>query len=155
VLATPDAKQPIAIIIPHEANLRRVLKAHEIDASSDLAQLCTNTTVKDIIRTECNNVGKRNGFKPMELLQAVVLTSMEWTPHNGLVTAAQKIQRSKISKTYRTEIDVGVSVIFVFFSSPYLLIVFRRLTSMVNSNDELIIQQMHSRLNFDIHDYRR
>ncbi|KAF9556465.1 long-chain-fatty-acid-CoA-ligase [Agrocybe pediades] len=105
VLANPDAKQPIAIIIPHEANLRRVLKAHEIDLDVDLGHLCDNATVKDIIRTECNNVGKRNGFKPAELLQAVVLTAMEWTPHNGLVTAAQKIQRSKIAKTFRTEID--------------------------------------------------
>lgn len=53
---------------------------------------------------ECNVIGKKNGFKAMELLEAVVLTAEEWTPENGLVTAAQKIQRSKIAKTFEGEI---------------------------------------------------
>lgn len=52
----------------------------------------------------CNAVGKKNGFKQMELLQAVVLTPDEWTPESGLVTAAQKIQRSKIAKVFEVEI---------------------------------------------------
>jgi long-chain acyl-CoA synthetase len=55
---------------------------------------------------ECNALGKKNGFKPQELLQAVILTPEEWTPENGLVTAAQKIQRSKIAKTFEKEIKV-------------------------------------------------
>jgi len=40
----------------------------------------------------------------MELLEAVVLTPDEWTPESGLVTAAQKIQRSKIAKVFEVEI---------------------------------------------------
>jgi len=52
----------------------------------------------------CNAVGKKNGFKLMELLEAVVLTPDEWTPESGLVTAAQKIQRSKIAKVFEVEI---------------------------------------------------
>ncbi|TFK33312.1 hypothetical protein BDQ12DRAFT_700793 [Crucibulum laeve] len=36
----------------------------------------------------------------ISLLQAVVLTLDEWTPESGLVTAAQKIQRSKIAKGF-------------------------------------------------------
>lgn len=55
---------------------------------------------------ECNANGKKNGFKPMELLQAVILTEEEWTPESGLVTAAQKIQRSAISKKFHDEIAV-------------------------------------------------
>lgn len=55
---------------------------------------------------DCNALGKKNGFKPMEILQAVILTPTEWTPENGLVTAAQKIQRSRISKAFDSEIKV-------------------------------------------------
>ena len=36
----------------------------------------------------------------------VVLTEVEWTAENGLVTAAQKIQRSKSGKKYEEEIKV-------------------------------------------------
>lgn len=55
---------------------------------------------------ECNAKGKKSGFKPMETLQAVILTADEWTPESGLVTAAQKIQRSKIAKKFDHDIKV-------------------------------------------------
>ncbi|KAJ3569539.1 hypothetical protein NP233_g4985 [Leucocoprinus birnbaumii] len=102
VYATQDAKQPMAIIIPHEAHLRHQLG--DSSSSKSLADLCSEASVRDLVMTECNSIGKKNGFKPMELLEAVVLTAEEWTPENGLVTAAQKIQRSKIAKTFEGEI---------------------------------------------------
>lgn len=60
--------------------------------------------MREHVLKECNVVGKKNGFKQMELLEAVVLTSDDWTPESGLVTAAQKIQRTKIAKAFETEI---------------------------------------------------
>lgn len=40
--------------------------------------------------------GKHQGLKGIELLQNVVLSDDEWTPQNGFVTSAQKLQRKKI-----------------------------------------------------------
>ncbi|KAI0076872.1 acetyl-CoA synthetase-like protein [Panus rudis PR-1116 ss-1] len=123
VHASPDAKQPIAIIIPHEAHLRHYLKDKSVASSSastssgvssasslpnhqaDLVELCANEKVKEIVLKECNALGKKNGFQPMELLEAVILTAEEWTPESGLVTAAQKVQRKKIADKFKTEID--------------------------------------------------
>lgn len=68
--------------------------------------LCHNEQVKDLVLKGCNAVAKKNGFKPIEILQAVILTPDEWTPENGLVTAAQKIQRKKIADVFDTEIQV-------------------------------------------------
>jgi long-chain acyl-CoA synthetase len=62
--------------------------------------------VVEMVLKECNAVGKKNGFKSMELLQGVILTPDEWTPESGLVTAAQKIQRSKVAKKFEVEIKV-------------------------------------------------
>ncbi|KAG1807857.1 long-chain-fatty-acid-CoA-ligase [Suillus subaureus] len=106
VYADAEAKQPIGIIIPHEANLRHALeaKSNPADASAELSDLCTNKVVQDLILKECNAIGKKNGFKPMEILEAVILTSEEWTPESGLVTAAQKVQRSKVAKKFEKEI---------------------------------------------------
>ena len=73
-----------------------------------------------MVLKECNATGKKSGFKQQELLQAVVLTPDEWTPESGLVTAAQKIQRSKIAKTFGKEINVRIYSFVLSFS--YLLI---------------------------------
>ncbi|KAJ7574878.1 hypothetical protein C8J56DRAFT_1017249 [Mycena floridula] len=103
VHASADATQPMAIIIPHESNLR-----HGLDSSlagEDLETLCKNPKVVELVLKACNGVGKKNGFKPQEQLQNIVLTPTEWTPESGLVTAAQKIQRNKIAKHYKKEID--------------------------------------------------
>ena len=59
---------------------------------------------------ECNAIGKKNGFRPIEILQAVILTPEEWTPESGLVTAAQKIQRKKIADAFAAEIKVRLRV---------------------------------------------
>ncbi|KAF8800344.1 long-chain-fatty-acid-CoA-ligase [Phlegmacium glaucopus] len=106
VHATPQAKQPMAIIIPNEVHLRHVLQAKGIKSDATLAALCHDSAVQDLVVQECNAIGKKSGFKLQEMLQAVVLTPDEWTPESGLVTAAQKIQRSKIAKTFRDEINM-------------------------------------------------
>ncbi|KAK6977182.1 long-chain-fatty-acid-CoA ligase [Favolaschia claudopus] len=105
VHATQDAKAPIAIIIPHEQHLRAGLKSLDgVDASKGLHELCTDSRVAALVLKECNSVGKKNGFKGMEMLSGVILTPDEWTPESGLVTAAQKIQRSAIAKKFDKEI---------------------------------------------------
>jgi long-chain acyl-CoA synthetase len=112
VYADAEAKQPIGIIIPHEANLRHALevKSNSANASTQLLDLCTEKAVQDLILKECNAIGKKNGFKPMEILEAVVLTAEEWTPESGLVTAAQKVQRSKVAKKFEKEIKAAYAV---------------------------------------------
>lgn len=116
VHAHADARQPIAIIFPHEANLRHALPAEESGDkydSMDLAGLCKSPSVQALLLRDCNAAGKRSGFKSIEILQAVVLTPEEWTPQTGLVTAAQKLQRRKIEERYREEIKVRDSYVFV------------------------------------------
>ncbi|KAL0062754.1 long-chain fatty acid-CoA ligase [Marasmius tenuissimus] len=105
VHASTDAKQPIAIIIPHEQHLRHALDAAGMDSGKELAELCKDPKVSALVLKECNAVGKKNSFKPLEILSAVILTDEEWTPENGLVTAAQKIQRKKIADKFKKEID--------------------------------------------------
>ena len=109
VHASPDAKQPIAIIIPHEAHLRHALADKGpagVDAKEELHALCASDKVAEFVLKECNALGKKNGFKPMETLEAVILTADEWTPESGLVTAAQKVQRKKVAEKFDAQIKV-------------------------------------------------
>ncbi|EPQ56009.1 long-chain-fatty-acid-CoA-ligase [Gloeophyllum trabeum ATCC 11539] len=105
VHATTDAKQPIAIIIPNEQHLRATLKTtSDIPEHTPLSELCQKDKVKELVLKECNAAGKKSGFKSLEMLQAVILTPDEWTPENGLVTAAQKVQRKKVAEKFDKEI---------------------------------------------------
>jgi long-chain acyl-CoA synthetase len=124
VHADANARQPIAIIFPHEANLRYALStgdSAEKYSMTDLAGLCHDKSVHALLLRECNAAGKRSGFKSMELLQAVVLTPEEWTPQNGLVTAAQKLQRKKIGERYAAEIKVNAAVMALFLMRVLML----------------------------------
>lgn len=104
VHATSDANRPMAVIFPHEANLK--IKASELGITSDdLSSLCHNDQIRDAILKDVNATGKKAGFKPLETLQCVVLSDEEWTPHSGLLTAAQKLNRKAITQKYKKEID--------------------------------------------------
>lgn len=116
VYGHPDARQPMAVIIPHEAHLRHTLKQAPLDGvdpDASLHTLCENPGVRKLVLENCNALGKKNGFKPLEILEAVVLTAEEWTPESGLVTAAQKLQRKKILETFGAEIKVSVRLLFL------------------------------------------
>jgi long-chain acyl-CoA synthetase len=109
VHADPNAKQPMALIFPHEPNLRKALEqlgtpATQAAAKKDLEGLCQDEEAVALVLKECNNTGKKAGFKSLEWLNAVVLTHEEWTPENGFVTAAQKVQRKKIAEAYKDDI---------------------------------------------------
>ena len=107
--ASPEAKQPIAIIFPYEDHLRLALKQQPlpgVDADASLADLCREKAVQQLVMQECNTTGKRNDFKPMEMLEAVILETEEWTATNGFLTAAQKLQRKQIVRRFEQEIKV-------------------------------------------------
>ncbi|KAF8331842.1 long-chain-fatty-acid-CoA-ligase [Cantharellus anzutake] len=115
VHAVPDARQPMALVFPHEANLRHALitsppPGFAGDAQhSDLSTICADKSVQSMVLKECNAVGKSANFKTIELLEAVVLTSDEWTPESGLVTPAQKLQRRALHHKYKDEIAAAYS----------------------------------------------
>ena len=118
VYGHPDAKQPMAVIIPHEIHLRHALKQGAVDGvdpEASLYTLCEHPGVRKFVMENCNALGKKNGFKSLEILEAVVLTPDEWTPESGLVTAAQKLQRKKILEAFKNEIKVSAP-----FVSPRL-----------------------------------
>ncbi|TFK35641.1 hypothetical protein BDQ12DRAFT_725927 [Crucibulum laeve] len=99
--------KPITAIILHEQHLCHHLVSNRlagVNSNAGLADLCEDKKVQAYVLKECNAIEKKNGFNPMELLQVVVLTPDEWTSERGLVTAAQKIQRSKITKAFEAKI---------------------------------------------------
>ncbi|GAA6006589.1 hypothetical protein JCM11491_003108 [Sporobolomyces phaffii] len=107
VHADSNANKPMAIIVPNEQAVRKLAGEQSLVDSADSAEwkeVCQNEKVQKAVLDEVNSVGKKAGLKPIETLQCVVLAPEEWTPQNGFLTAAQKLQRKVILKEFEDEI---------------------------------------------------
>jgi long-chain acyl-CoA synthetase len=61
--------------------------------------------LNDAVLKQLQDSGKRGGLQGIEIIEGVVLADEEWTPQNGLVTSAQKLNRRQIVEKYKKDID--------------------------------------------------
>ena len=57
------------------------------------------------------DTGKEYDLKGTKLVGGVVISEEEWTPQNGMLTAAMKLHRRSIEKTYKRKIDEAFAVL--------------------------------------------
>jgi hypothetical protein len=137
VHASSEMTQPIAIIFPHEHNLRHALSSASTSpapasssqpsqpkqsavagsppapkngpdpTSAPLAVLIQQSLARQLILDQCNALARKNGFARMEMLFDVVLTAEDWTPANGMLTAAMKVNRGNVKEAFRESIEVS------------------------------------------------
>lgn len=108
VYADQSKVKPIAIVLPIENNLRQMLKEEKVidnAETEEFAHLVHDKKVTKAVLKHLLTTGKHQGLKGIELLQNVVLSDDEWTPQNGFVTSAQKLQRKKILESCKKEVQ--------------------------------------------------
>ncbi|CAG8484402.1 9547_t:CDS:2 [Scutellospora calospora] len=104
VCANSFLNKPVALIHPVEAQLRNVAKEKNL-GNMDFEQLCSNKEITTTVFQACLTQAKKAGLKPAEMLGDITLVPDEWTPQNGLMTAASKIKRKDIQDKYKTDLD--------------------------------------------------
>lgn len=114
VYADENKVKPIAMILPNEQHMKHFLQEEKLASSEELSskELSDFYEDKKVVSKVLNSLlatGKSQGLKGIELLQNVVLIDGEWTPQNGFVTSAQKLQRKKILEAYKTKVDKAYS----------------------------------------------
>ncbi|RSH92243.1 long-chain fatty acid-CoA ligase [Saitozyma podzolica] len=107
IAAPPSADRPIAIIYPHEGNLRNHLKAAGLPDDGTPAEWASDEKVKKYILGQMLQTAKKGGLGKMEMIRDVIVTKEEWSPDNGLLTPAMKLARPAISKAYEKEIKAS------------------------------------------------
>ncbi len=65
------------IVVVHPQNIVAFAKAKGL-TGDHADELCKSKDVEQAVLKELNKTGKENGFKTMELLEAVILTDEEW-----------------------------------------------------------------------------
>ncbi|KAH7072369.1 hypothetical protein FB567DRAFT_480539 [Paraphoma chrysanthemicola] len=104
VYAAEDRQKPIAIIVPAEPALKKL--AQEQGVSGDhLEELVHDKKINSAVLKQLQSAGQKGGLASFETIEGVVLADEEWTPQNGLTTAAQKLNRKGILEKYKKDVD--------------------------------------------------
>lgn len=82
VFAAQDQAQPVAIIVPVEAALKKVAADNGIQGGETVESLVQNEQLKSTVLRQLQSVGKAGGLKGIEIVSGVVLSDEEWTPQN-------------------------------------------------------------------------
>jgi long-chain acyl-CoA synthetase len=71
-----------------------------------LEQMAEDEDVHAFIKKELISTAQKGGLKGPEIIQDIVVIGELFTPENGMLTAANKLNRSVIVKKYDKEIKV-------------------------------------------------
>ncbi|KAI0014299.1 acetyl-CoA synthetase-like protein [Xylariaceae sp. FL0662B] len=104
VYADQSKAKPIAIIVPLEPALRKLAEGNGIQGST-VEELVHDKKLNSIVLAELQSAGRAGGLSGIEVIEGVALSDEDWTPQNGLVTAAQKLNRKGILEKFRKEVD--------------------------------------------------
>lgn len=106
VYADQTKVKPVAIVVPNEGPVGKLaVDLGLIKNADELSHVLHDKKLKKAILDELLKTGKSQGLGGIELLLGVALFDEEWTPENGYVTSAQKLQRRKILKTVQDQVD--------------------------------------------------
>ncbi|KAJ3296881.1 long-chain fatty acid-CoA ligase [Rhizoclosmatium sp. JEL0117] len=111
VYADPEQTYPVALIQPIEKELKATAAALDknVTAEHELEELCSRKDIKNAVLASFAEIHKATKLQGAEKIGAVFISKEEWTPQNGLLTAAMKLQRKQITTTYAKEIKAMYS----------------------------------------------
>jgi long-chain acyl-CoA synthetase len=81
VYADDSKAKPIAIIVPAEPALKKLASSIGVEGAS-LEELVHNKKVHAAVLKELQVAGRSGGLSGIEIIEGVVVSDEEWTPHN-------------------------------------------------------------------------
>jgi long-chain acyl-CoA synthetase len=102
VLVHPDKNYIGALVLTDEGKVKRFAKEHNIQG--EYPALLTNKELLKKAAETMAAVAKAAKRKNFELVRNVCLVDDEWSPENGVLTAALKLKRAVINERYKTQI---------------------------------------------------
>ncbi|KAI8607479.1 hypothetical protein BC830DRAFT_1175280 [Chytriomyces sp. MP71] len=114
VHADSEQSYAVALIQPIEKEIRSTATELNLYPGTDIAnidyeELTKRKEIRAAVLDSLKAIAKSIGLKPAEIVGQIYLMHEEWTPQNGLLTAAMKLQRKAIVDKYKPEIRVMYS----------------------------------------------
>ncbi|CDO95941.1 unnamed protein product [Kluyveromyces dobzhanskii CBS 2104] len=106
IYADQTKVKPVGIIVPNESAIaEKATKLDLLKDGEDVSNLYQNSKLKNELLQDLWKTAKSQGLNGIELIQGIVIFEEEWTPQNGFVTSAQKLQRKKILEAVKDQVD--------------------------------------------------
>lgn len=102
VYADESRVKPVAIIVPNQSQVEKLARELNIDYHDEAAK---DPAIVEAIQQNIIETGKKGGLKGIELILGVVISSVEWSPQNGFLTSAQKLERKKILADNKNQVE--------------------------------------------------
>ncbi|RWS00501.1 long chain fatty acid CoA ligase-like protein, partial [Dinothrombium tinctorium] len=100
----------IALIVPNRVKLQTLSKLSDSNESKlEFNELVNDSKVIDAVLSSIKITAIEAGLMKYEIPQKVKLCEEEWTPENGLITAAMKVRRKQIQEFYANDIKAMYS----------------------------------------------
>jgi long-chain acyl-CoA synthetase len=96
-----DMDRPVALMQLNEPIVMAWAKNNGVGGNFD--QLKGSKQLYDVVLKDLQNEGKKAGLSNLEKLTAVTFLTTPWTPENGCLTAANKLQRRVVIDTFESE----------------------------------------------------
>jgi len=94
----------VAVMLPNQQYLMDWAAQNGIEDKS-LKDIVKNQKVIKTVLASFSDLGGKYKKKKFEFIMNVRIVTGEWTPENGLLTAAMKLKRQDIVKFYKNEIE--------------------------------------------------
>jgi len=95
----------VAIVVPNKERLTNWAQTNSNLKNKDFSALCKDEETSNYVLQELKTAGRKNKLRSIETIRSVKLSSEEWTPQNGMLTAAMKLNRNDIIKKFKNDID--------------------------------------------------
>ncbi|KAI8089635.1 uncharacterized protein BX664DRAFT_297483 [Halteromyces radiatus] len=104
VYANPLYLKPVALVVPVESQLR-ALADSEGWHTDNWEMLCESHAARKAVLSILQDQAISSGLKGAEIITDVWICKDLWTTEMGLLTAAQKLKRADIHRTYKEQLD--------------------------------------------------
>lgn len=102
VIADNFHSRPVAVVVPLEPAIKTLCERLNLKYTESIIH---DPKINSAILDSLRDTAKECELKPAEFIAGIELSDEEWTPENGFVTSAQKIQRKKIAVEYKKGIE--------------------------------------------------
>ncbi|KAG0564865.1 hypothetical protein M758_8G142500 [Ceratodon purpureus] len=103
--ADPYHSYCVALVVVSQSALEDWAQAANVQYA-DFSDLCSQTQAIKEVLSSLTKVGKQGRLEKFEIPMKIKLLPEPWTPESGLVTAALKLKRENIRKSFAEELKV-------------------------------------------------
>jgi long-chain acyl-CoA synthetase len=102
VLVNPHRSYIAMLVLTSEKHVKAFCEKNKLSGS--FPEVLKDKAFQKAALQSFQKTGRDANRKPFEIVQAVKVLTDEWTPENGVLTAAMKLRRSVVDEKYKTEI---------------------------------------------------